>query len=108
MQPELDENNMYGHNVIYNWRILLAFTSPVNNKETILFGRDKKSSAKIEANQRITNSNEIRFNHLAKLKITHHLFRATDHLLHQDLPTMQTKINLPSPAVIQLRPLLSY
>lgn len=58
--------------------------------------------------QRITHFNGIRFNHLVKLKVTHHLLRATNHLLDLNLPTMQAKINLSSPEVIQPKSLLSH
>ena len=42
-----------------------------------------------QGNQRVICFNESRFNHLVKLKIMHHLSRATEHLLTSYLPTMQ-------------------
>ena len=85
--------------------LLLALSTM---RRPFCLAQKKKPEAKIEGNQRITYFNEIGFNHLVKLKITHHLLRATNHLLKLNLPTMQAKINSLSPAVMQPQLWLSH
>lgn len=41
----------YSCNVIYNRGILMAFTSPFKDQETIFFGIEEKPEAKFEGNQ---------------------------------------------------------